>query len=67
MMKFSSGDRVKIVCSVVGTVKEDPTCSEFSILVDFDGQIARLPCDGTLMGLKCLRLVKEETETYEHP
>ena len=68
---FNVGDRVQIVSTKTGTVIQDPTKSMFSILVDFEGEIARLPADGTLLGMKSIRLVKieniAEPETYEHP
>lgn len=63
------GDRVKIVCEKEGTIIADPTNSMFSILVDFGGEIARFPADGTLLGTKYIKLVKVENDsnTYEHP
>jgi hypothetical protein len=56
-MKFKAGDKVRVVCEQDGVVLEDPTRSEFSVLVRFGTQIARLPKDGTLMGLNCMKLV----------
>jgi hypothetical protein len=55
-MKFTPGDKIRVVCTEVGVVQEDPTKSEFSVLVKFGNQIARLPKDGTLLGLNCLKL-----------
>lgn len=66
-MKFEPGDKVRVVCDTVGIVQNDPTRSEFSIVVKFGDQLARLPNDGTLLGMKHMRLVKinEEESTYE--
>jgi hypothetical protein len=66
-MRIKAGDKVRVVCEVIGEVIEDPTKSEFSVLVQFGKEIARLPNDGTLLGMTCLKLVKVEEETYEHP
>ena len=59
---FNPGDKIRIVCEVVGTVKPDPSQSMFSIIADFNGELVRLPNDGHLLGLKCLKLLKVEDE-----
>lgn len=61
-MKYHPGDKVRIVCNAVGTVKEDPTGSCFTILVDFNGQLARIPQEGGVCGIRAIKLelVKEE-------
>jgi len=56
------GTKVTIKCDVVGEVLDDLTRSQYSVLVRFDNQIARLPIDGTLLGLKCVKLIEVQNE-----
>lgn len=65
-MKLHPGDKIKFVCDVIGEVVEDPTHSCFTLLVKFGDQIARIPNDGGLSGIRGIRIVKvTEEEPYE--
>lgn len=66
-MKYNPGDTVRIVCDVDGVILEDPTKSEYSVIVKFGDCLTRMPIDGSLFNCKHIRLQKVESETYEHP
>lgn len=68
-MTFQPGDSVHFVSTPIGTVREDPTNSFASILIDFNGTLIRIPRDGTLAsGIVRLVLVPQfPEEIYEQP
>lgn len=64
-MKFHAGDRVTFISQGVGTVKDDPTHSAMSILVDFNGTLIRIPRDGAIASGLVWLVKVEEQESYE--
>ena len=67
-MMFNVGDKVKVECTEVGEVVEDPFESIFSVLVRFGKEYHRFPNDGHLNGMRCIKLVKIEeglNESFE--
>lgn len=65
-MKIKTGDMIKIECSELGRILEDPTGAEFSFLVEFENQTVRIPKDGKISGIRCFNIVKVKVQvTHE--